>query len=140
MATTRRTLIATALATTVAPTLALVAAAAPAATDPTFAARGAHRVAWHRLDDACTKVGALEKSPETTTVAALKAAERERDAIHENEEGPAFDALCDAAKGVTPDGVSPLLQHMHDFELIERLDYMELREFVLAIAAAAAKG
>jgi hypothetical protein len=137
MATTRRNLIATALATTVAPTLALVAASAAA--DPTFAAREVHRAAWHRLDGACTTVGVLESSPETTTVAALRSAERERDAIADNVEWPAYVALCAAVKSVTPAGVMPLLRHMHEFDLIERLKEDELRDFVYSIDSAAAK-
>jgi len=139
MATTRRTLLATALAVTAAPTLAIAASATTAAADPTIPAREAHRVAWHRFGDACAKVSELESSPHTTTVAALRAAERARDAISEKEEWPAYEALRAAAKDVTPAGVMPLLRHMRDFELIERLDYRELRGVLFSIGDAAAK-
>jgi hypothetical protein len=36
-----------------------MAAATPAATDPVFVSMEVHRVARHRLDDACTKASVL---------------------------------------------------------------------------------
>jgi len=131
MATTRRNLIAATLATAVAPTLAIVAPASAAA-DPIFPAREVHRVAWHRVDDACTKVSALESSPHTTTMAALKAAEAERDAIGDKEEWPAYVALV-PTRPTTAAGVLALVRHMREFELTERLDFNELRELFDAL-------
>jgi hypothetical protein len=139
MTTTRRNLLTTALATAVVPTLAF-AAVASTAPHPIFAAMEAHRAAWHRVDDACTKVSALESSPETATVAAFRAAQAERAAIVDNEESPAYEALVAIAiAGVPHDAVMPLLRHMSKFDLSERLSDDELRQFVYSVENAAAK-
>jgi hypothetical protein len=139
MATTRRNLLTTALATAVVPTLAL-AAAASTAPHPIFAAMEAHSAAWHQLDDACTKAGLLFKSPDTTTVAVLRAADAERDAIGESLHRPAYESLVAIAiAGVPHDAVMPLLAHIHNFELVEFLDLEESQAFLSAVASAATK-
>ena len=139
MTTTRRTLIASALATAVVPTLAL-AAVAGTAPHPIFAAMETYRAAWHRLDDACTKVDVLIKSPHTTTVAALKAAEAERDAIGEHEERHAYEKLFEiAVAGMPMEAVTPFLAQLHEFDLDEYMDFHDLRKLLSSIGAAAAK-
>jgi hypothetical protein len=138
MATTRRNLIASVFATAAVPTLAF--AAASTAPHPIFAAMEAHRAAWHQLDDALTNVHVLLHSPHTTTVAALRAAEVERDAIGENVHRPAYERLVAIARaGVPQDAVLPLLAHAKHFDLIDFLDFDELQDFVSSIASAAAE-
>jgi hypothetical protein len=140
MATTRRALLAIGLATAVVPTFALVATAVPAAPHQIFADMETHSAAWHHLDNACTKAGALFKKPHTTTVAALRDAEAERDAIGEEVHWPAYEKLlATAIAGVPPEAVMPLLRHMSRFELVEHLDFDELRAFLSSLGTAAEK-
>jgi hypothetical protein len=94
--------------------------------DPIFAFIESYRAAWQRFDNACTKASVLFENPHATTIAALRIAEAERDAIGNNEKWLAYLALL-ATHPTTDARRLALLRHMHEFELVDRLEFREAR-------------